>query len=128
LDRKKGAQALNPNCKLFIEQLSAVSNSLEEQVRATFDYWHPEEPPLTTLFADLGQKIVDTIENTGTFPHPVLFSLIEEGMKSGDSELDTAVATGLVEAIVAFGTESRHWKNILESLGPRTRSYAEFFQ
>jgi len=113
-------------CQKFVDALVELSVGLQSACLSAIEYWHPDEPPVTILFAELGDRIVEDFDLMSIDTKRGVFGLIETAMASGDSKLVTAVATGLIEAIVA--TASRQvgvWERISPLMGDLSRRHAE---
>ena len=114
------------SCSEFIGLLIATSGEVEKAYKEVIEEWSPEEPPITTLFACLGDRIVECLRSTDAEINRRLFELIEQAMDSGTELLKTAVATGLIESLVTQAwKDSVLLKEILILMGPRSRKYAE---
>jgi len=113
-------------CEEFAALLAAASGGVRAAYEEVLDEWRPEEPPVTTLFAALGDRIAEDFDSTGVDINRQMFSLIEAAMESGHQGLVTAVATGLIEALVtrALRIESL-WGQMAPLLGPRSLHHAE---
>lgn len=110
----------------FLGLLVAASGSVQAAYREILDEWQPEEPPVTTLFAALGNRIAEDFDHAGIDANRRLFSLIEQAMVSSDQGLVTAVATGLIEALVTRAVQLESvWKQMAPLLGPRSLRHAE---
>jgi hypothetical protein len=117
---------MDASCREFVDALITRSAPLAEIHRETIEYWSPDEPPVTILFAALGEGIVMEFNVAGKEISQELFRLIEDGMNSGNSALVTAVATGLIEAMIAKSqSEGEVWQHIAPQLGPLSRSHAD---
>lgn len=117
---------MEKSCHKFINTLIERTASLQATYRETIDYWEPDEPPVTTMFAALGSRIADDFDSIETDINWITFRLIEEAMAGDDNNLKTAVATGLLEAIIA--TAWRHeglWSRISPMLGDMSRKHAD---
>lgn len=110
----------------FVDCLTAASGELEAAYQEVLKAWSPEEPPSTTLFAAFGDRIAQVFGRVGEDSNRLVFSLIEQAMASGDQRLVTAVATGLIEALVnrAIGESDARWRQIESYLGPRSLDHA----
>jgi hypothetical protein len=114
------------SCEELIGLLIAASGSVKAAYQEVLDEWRPEEPPVTTLFAALGDRIAEDFGGAGVDTNRRMFSLIEQAMESGDQGLVTAVATGLIEALVTRAVRSESlWTEIAPLLGPRSLYHAE---
>lgn len=110
----------------FLGLLVAASDGVQAAYREIIDEWRPEEPPVTTLFAALGYRIAEDFDSAGIDANRRLFLLIEQAMESSDQALVTAVATGLIEALVNRAVQRECvWKQIAPLLGPRSLHHAE---
>jgi len=113
-------------CEEFAGLLAAASSGVRAAYQDVLDEWRPEEPPVTTLFAALGDRIAEDFDSAGVDINRQIFSLIEDAMESGDQGLVTAVATGLIEALVTRAVRSEGlWKRMAPLLGPRALHHAE---
>lgn len=113
-------------CEDFIGLLTATSGGVQAAYQEVLDEWQPDEPPITTLFAALGNRIAEDFASTDVDTNRRTFSLIEQAMESGDKGLVTAVATGLIEALVTRAAQSEGlWEKMALLLGPRSRNHAE---
>jgi hypothetical protein len=93
----------------FTDALIRVLPYLSEVHQRTVDYWSPDEPPVTILFADLGRAISDGFEGLDEKKRVEIFELIESGINSDDEVLGTAVATGLIEAMLGRAYRINIW-------------------
>jgi hypothetical protein len=113
----------------FAQYMISQSNFLAARY-VDLSYWlDPESPMPFVLIADFGHKIAQEFESIGEKDWSELVSLIEEGLNSEDEYIETAVATGLIEAIVHVA-EPIHglWPRIDAALGPEARAYAEAYR
>jgi hypothetical protein len=110
----------------FVKELSELLVTAAKEVEVLNRHWAPEEPPLTTLFAALGDQVVVDFGCVGDDTRRQIFTLIERAMCSGDSELVTAVATGLIESIVSsVANDATTWKRVRNSFGEKSRQHAD---
>ena len=113
-------------CREFVDTLIEQTEGLQVAYREAVEYWEPDESPVTTLFAALGGQIAEDFDRTGTEVNQQIFRLIEAAMVGGDRNLVTAVATGLIEAIIARAWRQEGlWLRILPMLGDLSRKHAE---
>jgi len=86
--------------KEFVDALAHV-----EAIRLVGDAavreWGGDNIPITLLFSELGRAIVQSFDELSHDDRAYVFSVVEQGMKAADTALNTAVATGLLEAISA---------------------------
>ena len=113
-------------CEDFVSFLIAASGAIQAAYQEVLDEWRPEQPPITTLFAALGNRIAADFGSAGVDTNRRVFTLIEQAMESSDQALVTAVATGLIEALVTRAAQSESlWKEMTPLLGPRSLHHAE---
>lgn len=113
-------------CTDFINLLVITSSRLQASYQEVLDDWQPEEPPVTTLFAALGDRIAEDFSSVDIDVNRRIFSLIEKAMESDNQELVSAVATGLIEALATqIARQENLWERVSPFLGPRSRLHAE---
>lgn len=98
---------------------------LNETLEHCLQDWGTEAPPATVVFGKIGDAIA---ENLAVIPDDVrqkIFAGIEGAMVSQDSALKTAMATGLVEALVAGADKKAGlWTELETLLGPASMRHA----
>lgn len=110
----------------FINALINQSVALRSAYEKILEYWRPDEPPITTLFAALGDRIAENFEITEPDVNKRIFELIESGMASGDQRLITAVATGLIEALISMmASKEKDLTKLMQALGGLSRKHAK---
>lgn len=116
---------MNTACMDFAFAIAQRSPGLQSAYDEAFDYWAPDQPPATILFAALGDEIAGVVGRCALNAQQELFSRIEGAMVSGDEELATAVATGLVESIVsALAKDETALHRALSMFGTQSRRHA----
>ncbi|MBQ0746322.1 MAG: hypothetical protein KBT82_06635 [Marinobacter sp.] len=119
---------MKDSCREFIDALIQISTEMQAAYQETSDYWSPDEPPVTTLFAALGDRIAENFQKEKADINHRIFQLIEAAMTSDDDNLVTAVATGLIEALIArVSQEEPMRRRILSVLGEQSRKHAEIW-
>ena len=114
------------SCEAFVRELLELEPSLRAVRNEALDYWAPEEPPVTTLFAEFGTRVTGDFDALGRERAERVLALVERGMGDGDESLRTAVATGLIEALAAVaGKRPGTWERIRAAMGPASRSHAD---
>ena len=117
---------MEPVYQNFVDLLAHQTIGLQAAHEETLEYWTPEEPPVTTLFAALGDRIADDFESTEPDVNSRIFALIESAMASGDQKLITAVATGLIEAMISrAAAKEGSLRRLTRELGVLSRKHAE---
>ncbi|EAZ4878610.1 hypothetical protein CBX33_21885 [Salmonella enterica] len=109
----------------YVDKLSAFSDFISKTISSVNEYWVPDEPPLIMLFSQIGKSLVTIFPELDYVKKELLFKYIEDGMTSNNEELATAVATGLVEAIVTSTDSNQHlWEEIEGLLGINSKEHA----
>lgn len=118
---------MEQNCKQFIEILMSKSEILRKVGADTYEYWKPEEPPVTVLFGVLGAEIARQFNMLSEETKKAIFQHIEEGMATSDIFLTTAIATGLIEALVSKAEKQpkQLWDDIESKLGILSKQYVK---
>lgn len=117
---------MEASCHEFVDALAKCSVPLQAALRETVEDWRPDEPPVTVLFAALGDRIAERFDEEGIEVNQTLLRLVESAMNSGDTNLVTAVATGLIEGLLAKAWRKEGlWSRISPMLGERSRRHAD---
>ncbi len=110
-------------CTQFVEELIKTSDLLQNELKDTYDDWLPDAPPVIIIFAALGHAIAHHFDQIDS--KEFLFQQIESAMISENQLLKTAVATGLLEALVAeTGQTNTLWQQIEKLLGKYSKAHA----
>lgn len=109
---------------LFIRELVALAPGLGAAYQDTIDYWGPDEPPVTVALSDLGHRVVDDFSSVDATVNESVFRAIESALGSGDGEVATAVATGILEAMIGRAIRVGIWERVQPMLGERSTSHA----
>jgi hypothetical protein len=115
---------METSCVQFVENLITTSDVFLVIRRELFEYWEPDQPPVTVLFAALGKELVRQFDAIDKTAREAVFRYIEDGMNSKDDSLVTAVATGMIEAIVSESVRSAKWPQIEMCLGDLSKRHA----
>lgn len=111
--------------KDFLTEITSFSNSIKEEVDAVNKYWSPSEPPIIMLFARVGRKLVSIYPELDDNAKKNIFQYIEYGITSDNDDLATAVATGLIEAMVTTTDDYPSlWKQFEKLLGKASKEHA----
>src|SRR4051794_40543653 len=110
----------------FLRQITALSPELAASYEETLKQWQPDFPPSIVIFGGIGLRIADQFDRMSSKTIDAIFDLIETGMADGDHDLLAAVATGLIEAMVARAemTEGK-LDRVRSRLGPLSKSHAD---
>lgn len=114
------------NIEKYIHKFENLSPSSKVTIEKFQVYWKGEDDlPFTSLFSNIGTAIACDIPIFDEATCSEIFSHIELGMNSDDEYLATAVATGLVEALVnASDDNSVLWHKIESHLGFESKKHA----
>lgn len=116
---------MKATCQDFAVAIARQSPTLQSAYNETRSYWSPDQPPVTILFAALGDQIAEDFDRNGVDANEQLFGQIEAAMASGDEELVTAVATGLIEAVASkLAHDSEALQRVLTMFGELSRKHA----
>ncbi len=117
---------MEPVYQGFVDTLVHQTSGLRTAYKDVLEYWSPDNPPVTTLFAALGDRIADDFESTDSDVNSRIFALIESAMASSDQKLVTAVATGLIEAMISrLAAREESLRRLTQELGALSRNHAE---
>lgn len=84
----------------YLQEMASFDDCISQTIALTNKYWYPQKTPVVILFAEIGRAIAENFCYLDESQKVAIFKHIEEGMDSLNDELATAVATGLIEAIV----------------------------
>lgn len=116
-------------CTKFIESIVDISPNIDTVCERVKNYWLPNLPPITVIFGEIGDHVAQEFDICDSEKNKRIFDLIERAMASKDTKLVTAVATGLIEAIVTTTDKNDGlWQRILAVMGPMTRRHAEWWR
>src|ERR1041385_4567383 len=87
--------------------------------------WGAEVPPDTIIFAEVGDAIAENLAALSPELRQEIFTGIEAGVVSQNAALSTAMATGLVEALVTRADKRPElWLEIEKLLGAASKKHA----
>lgn len=110
----------------FVDRLVALSPVCKAAYDEAIAYWSPDQPPVTTLLSDIGTAIVDHVDQMPDQTAREIFATTEVAMTSGDTQLETMVATGLIEGMVGRAARSDDGIAALRGrLGAESRAHAD---
>ena len=119
---------MEDSCELRMaaDSLAQICQSISGCIESTYKEWYPDDPPSTVLFGEIGWRIAQVDKSIPNSTRMTLFSEIERFMKNGSETLQTAVATGLLEALLAAassGTVNFDFSRIAACLGAQSRAH-----
>ena len=113
----------------FAESMLSHSAFLRGQCHDLDDYRDPEAPLAIPLLGHFGVTIAANFDTIPPGEWKTLSAMIEQGLASGDEDVGTAVATGLVEGLIHRAeTVENLWPRIEAALGSAARSYADAYR
>ncbi len=124
-----GRQMSKESMMKFTDQMLSESAFLRDNCRDLEQYRDPEEPLPISLLGHFGGEIAKRYDTIGLEEWRRLTDLIEQGLASDDTDVGTAVATGLIEVLIhrAEAVDGL-WPKIEQGLGSQARSYAAAYR
>jgi hypothetical protein len=111
---------------VFLKEFMNLSKGIDNAIKKTFEFWAPETPPINCMFGDIGAAFFEEVMSLDTHTIVRFLELVEKGMLSDDEEYSTAIATGLIEAIVNRSCLNiEPWQYIEPFMGKESLKYAE---
>jgi hypothetical protein len=108
--------------KKFVLDLTRVK-AIQQAEEKAIEEWG-DDIPTTLLFAKLGKAIIANFDGLSEEDRIYAFDVIEQGIKSSDTILSTAVATGLLEAVSGqISKDSDLEKKVNTKLGEISKKY-----
>ncbi|MDX6915003.1 hypothetical protein R9X49_07760 [Pectobacterium carotovorum] len=89
----------------YLSMFTQRSEYIKNEVNNSIEYWLPDPPPTILLFSLVGKALVNQLALLRESDKLNFFQHIEMGVTSENTDLATAVATGLVEALVTASDE-----------------------
>lgn len=91
--------------------------------------WAPETPPPTTRFGALATAMVDAAGTLGLEQVRSIFDTVEDLLTTGPDSVQTAVATGFLEQLMAEVHAGRvDIATVAEFLGPASYEYCDAWE
>ena len=95
--------------------LTSFVPSLELAHDECNEYWHPETPPLATIFGEFGHQLMKSFPQMSLSERASVFSLIEAGIFGGSEELQTGLQPACwrllqIETIGIPTSSETYWK------------------
>lgn len=109
----------------YIERMDSYSDVISESIDSMKEYWAPDEPPIIMLSSHIGKALVKAFPKLDRTERELIFEHIENGMISANDELATAVATGLIEAMVTSTDDNQClWEEVEKALRQKSKEHA----
>ncbi|MCA6963831.1 hypothetical protein [Pectobacterium odoriferum] len=109
----------------YLSVFTQKSEYIKNEVNQSIEYWLPDPPPTILLFSLVGKALVKQLALLRESDKLIFFQHIEMGINSENADLATAVATGLVEALVTASDEDESvWGKIENYLHSESKNHA----
>ncbi len=110
----------------YLRSITLAVPQLNERLDDCLHRWGSLEiPPITFMFAEVGDVIAENISTLPKHQLQEIFLKIEEGINNPDTVLSTAVATGLIEALVSNADKKPElWREFEKLLGAASLRHA----
>jgi len=117
---------VNKNFKEYLSPFFVLSDEIQMLLNEFYDEWEGDDnPPYIYLYSNIGRIIANNIFLFDDKKQIEIFSHIESGINSKDEYLATAVATGLIEALVSESDNNTELWHIIENhLGIESKKHA----
>jgi len=117
---------VNKNFKEYLSPFFVLSDEIQILLNEFYDEWEGDDnPPYIYLYSNIGRIIANNIFLFDDKKQIEIFSHIESGINSKDEYLATAVATGLIEALVSESDNNTELWHIIENhLGIESKKHA----
>lgn len=117
---------MNKNLKEYLSLFFVLSDEIQILLNEFDHEWeNDEDPPYVFLFSKIGKVIANNVFLFDYKKQIEIFSHIESGINSDNEYLATAVATGLVEALVNVSDGNPElWNKIESHLGTESKKHA----
>ncbi len=108
--------------RLFTQSSPEFQDAYNAQLRN----WAPDVPPVTILFGAFGWSLCSHAPQASTLELASTCDLIEQLMSRGTEPVKTAVATSMLEAILAASSAGKFdFRLLAPSLCPLTKAYCQ---
>ena len=117
---------MNKNFKEYLSPFFVLSDEIQILLNEFYDEWKGDNnPPYIYLYSNIGRIIANSVFLFDNKTQIEIFSHIESGINSDDEYLATAVATGLIEALVSESDNNTELWHIIENhLGIESKKHA----
>ena len=107
-----------------LARLRGLGGEFHESAERLAKEWVPESPPITALMYEFGRVIANAARSERVEIVRDSMLLVEQLMKDGDQDLKDAVATGLLECLLAEASAGKlNFAVIVPYLGKHSRAY-----
>ncbi|GKW01866.1 hypothetical protein PEC301877_06810 [Pectobacterium carotovorum subsp. carotovorum] len=109
----------------YLSVFTHKSEYIKNEANQSIEYWLPDPPPTILLFSLVGKALVNQLALLRESDKLNFFQHIEMGINSENTDLATAVATGLVEALITASDEDESvWGKIENYLHSESKNHA----
>jgi hypothetical protein len=109
-----------------IRRMATTSPVLATVLQVMRAEWAPDDPPNTLLFSAFGRTLCCEIKSLTPSQLKASWKAVEDLAVNGSSEVQNAVKTGLIEAVLSESSSGRfNVASVTQLLGPSTRAYCK---
>jgi len=107
-----------------VDALVTTADFFRAAYKQLVEEWSPDAPPVTIIFSSLGRSFCSHSSMSSKLALMNICAVIEELMSRGDDAVQDAVATGMLEAMLAESSAGRFDMSTLTPfLGTHTKAY-----
>lgn len=106
---------------LAIEDIIGDNDILNETKENTIEYWRPDLPPITVIFADIGLALGKNMDRISIQDVKDIIKRAEKWRKIGDDSIETAVSTGFIETFASECHKLNKWDDLKNMISPQFR-------
>jgi hypothetical protein len=108
----------------LLARFSAVSRVAADVVGSIAAHWAPHEPPLTVAMGGIARSLIDRADQLREAELCAVFDVVETILSTGTQPEQDAVATGLLEALLAAADRNTvSGARVLSFAGPKAAEY-----
>ncbi len=108
----------------FAERLGTLLLLFQPVMHNAEEFWFPDKPPAVVLLGNLGTAFATGFRTLSAHDRKTVAEQVKNGMTGEADYAGTAVATGLIEALIHDAEASGTWPEIEATLGSLSRSFA----
>lgn len=108
----------------YLKRFGEIHHSISKAIRNEFADWEPEPPPNTVVMSAIGHTIATHAKEMSSSELEAIFREVERQLIEGSESIRSAVATGLLEALLHVESDKQFdFKVVVSYLGPRSVEY-----
>jgi hypothetical protein len=109
-----------------VSYLANVRPQVARAVAELRDDWAPDTPPSIVTMSTIGRTVASIADAERESDLEQVFSLIERLLVHGDESVKNAIATGLLESLLAAASAKRvDFRRVAPHLGKESRRYCQ---